>query len=126
MADEPKPLATLTNGNLGRQHMPKDYSISAANYYRGGTDRFLLNPKGKRTQPMKGFEEEYTDIIDYIDRGKIEYHFTRFVFQYPADSFDNSRGIDIDITFDIKYHYALLLSRPHSHCFPSLYPDRRR
>ncbi len=68
MADEHQPLLTLTNGSLGRQHMPKDYSISAATYYRGGTDRFLLQPKTERIQPMKGFEEQYTDIIDYIVR----------------------------------------------------------
>lgn len=68
MDSEQKPLITLTNDQLGRQHMPKDYSISVANYYRGGTDRFLLNPKTERTQPMRGFEEEYTDIIDYIVR----------------------------------------------------------
>lgn len=68
MTDPQKPLATLTNGNLGRQHMPRDYSISVANYYRGGTDRFLLNPKTERTQPMKGFDPQYTDIIDYIVR----------------------------------------------------------
>lgn len=68
MDKEQKPLTTLTNGKLGRQHMPKDYSISVANYYKGGTDRFLLNPKVKRTQAMKGYEEQYTDIIDYIVR----------------------------------------------------------
>ncbi|MCA9903847.1 MAG: hypothetical protein KC547_08325 [Anaerolineae bacterium] len=68
MAKKQETLATTTNGDLGRQHMPTDYSISVANYYRGGTDRFLLNPKGERTQPMKGFEEQYTDIIDYIVR----------------------------------------------------------
>lgn len=68
MANEQKPMATLTNGRLTREHMPKDYSISVDTYYRGGTDRFLLNPRTKRIQPMKGFEEEYTDIIDYIVR----------------------------------------------------------
>lgn len=68
MVNEQESLKTLTNDNLGRQHMPKDYSISLDSYYKGGTDRFLLNPKAERTQPMKGFEEEYTDIIDYIVR----------------------------------------------------------
>lgn len=68
MNGEQKPLATRTNDNLGRQHMPKDYTISVDTYYKGGTDRFLLNPKRERTQPMRGFEEEYTDIIDYIVR----------------------------------------------------------
>ena len=68
MTDEQVSLATVTNRKLGRQHMPKDFSISVENYYRGGTDRFLLNPSTERTQSMKGFEEEYTDIIDYIVR----------------------------------------------------------
>lgn len=68
MTEEHKPLVTPTNANLGRHHMPKDYSISVANYYRGGTDHFLLNPRTERVQPMRGFEEQYTDIIDYIVR----------------------------------------------------------
>jgi len=68
MTDKQKPLSKLTDDKLSREHMPKDYSISVDNYYKGGTDRFLLNPKTERTQPMKGFEAEYTDIIDYIVR----------------------------------------------------------
>ena len=63
-----KSLATPTNDNLRREHMPKDFSISVDTYYRGGTDHFLLNPPTKRQQPMKGFEEEYTDVIDWIVR----------------------------------------------------------
>ena len=63
-----KPQATLTNNTLTRQHMPEDFSISLANYVRGGTDGFLLQPRTERQQAMKGFEEEYTDIIDYIVR----------------------------------------------------------
>jgi predicted ester cyclase len=46
--------------------MPKDYSISLAT--KGGTDRQLLNPATERTQRMRGFEETYVDIIDYIVR----------------------------------------------------------
>src|SRR5689334_3095957 len=63
-----KPLATLTNNALTRQHMPKDFSISLAKYLQGGTDTFLLHPPTERRQAMKGFEEDYTDIIDYIVR----------------------------------------------------------
>lgn len=48
--------------------MPKDFSISVDTYYRGGTDRFLLNPPTERRQSMKGFGEEYVDIIDWIVR----------------------------------------------------------
>ena len=46
--------------------MPRDYSISLAT--KGGTDRQLLNPATERTQRMRGFEETYVDIIDYIVR----------------------------------------------------------
>lgn len=63
-----KPQATLTSNTLTRQHMPEDFSISLANYVKGGTDGFLLQPRSGRQQAMKGFEEEYTDIIDYIVR----------------------------------------------------------
>ena len=46
--------------------MPRDYSISLA--AKGGTDRWLMNLGTERIQPMRGFEETYTDIIDYILR----------------------------------------------------------
>jgi predicted ester cyclase len=46
--------------------MPKDYSISLA--AKGGTDRLLLNPATERVQRMRGFEDTYVDIIDYIVR----------------------------------------------------------
>ncbi len=48
------------------QTMPKDYSISLA--AKGGTDRQLLNPGTERIQQMRGFEDTYIDIIDYIVR----------------------------------------------------------
>jgi predicted ester cyclase len=63
--------STLPNGLLANGHrdlMPQDYSISLDRYHRGGTDRFLLNPPTERTQSLKGFEEDYIDIIDYIVR----------------------------------------------------------
>jgi predicted ester cyclase len=46
--------------------MPDDYSISLA--AKGGTDQWLLNPGTERLHSMRGFEEKYTDIIDYILR----------------------------------------------------------
>ena len=45
--------------------MPTDFSISLAS--KGSTDT-LLNPKGERLQSMRGFEDTYTDIVDYIVR----------------------------------------------------------
>ena len=50
------------------QDMPKDFSISLDTYTKGGTDNFLLTPPQKSIQSMTGFEEQYTDIIDYIVR----------------------------------------------------------
>ncbi|MCY4020443.1 MAG: ester cyclase [Chloroflexi bacterium] len=46
--------------------MPTDFSISLA--AKGGTDNLLLNPGAKRIQSMRGFEDTYVDIIDYIVR----------------------------------------------------------
>jgi predicted ester cyclase len=46
--------------------MPKDFSISLG--AKGGTDQQLLNPGTTRRQRMRGFEDTYIDIIDYIVR----------------------------------------------------------
>jgi predicted ester cyclase len=53
-----------TNGES--RPMPKDYTISLA--AKGGTDRMLLSPGTERVQGMRGFEDTYVDIIDYIVR----------------------------------------------------------
>jgi hypothetical protein len=45
--------------------MPTSFEISIGE--RGGTDR-LLNPSQERRQRMRGFEPQYTDILDYIVR----------------------------------------------------------
>ena len=59
-------IDTPPSRNGESRPMPKDYSISLA--AKGGTDRLLLNPGTERVQPMRGFEETYVDIIDYIVR----------------------------------------------------------
>ena len=46
--------------------MPTDFSISLA--AKGGVDSLLRQPGGERIQPMRGFEDDYIDIIDYIAR----------------------------------------------------------
>ncbi len=46
--------------------MPHDYAISLG--AKGGTDQQLLNPGTQRRQPMRGFEDQYVDVIDYIVR----------------------------------------------------------
>lgn len=46
--------------------MPADFSISLTP--RGGSNRLLASDRGERRQPMRGFEETYVDIVDYIVR----------------------------------------------------------
>ena len=46
--------------------MPTDFSISLA--AKGGADNLLRNPSNERLQSMRGFEDTYVDIIDYIVR----------------------------------------------------------
>ena len=53
---------------IPRELMPHDYSISLQNFVRGGTDRMLLHSATERRQQMRGFDERYVDIIDYIVR----------------------------------------------------------
>ena len=54
---------------LQDNHMPKSYDISLKAYGGGGTAK-SLNPKPKKLkhQSMKGFEDQYKNIIDYIVR----------------------------------------------------------
>lgn len=54
---------------LGAEHMPSDYAISLDAYRRGGTDSFLPHPPEDLVrQPMRGFEPQYVNIVDYIVR----------------------------------------------------------
>lgn len=54
---------------LSPEHMPKDFSISLDAYRRGGTDNFIGRaPEGLVSQPMRGFDPTYVNIIDYIVR----------------------------------------------------------
>jgi len=54
---------------LSKDHMPADYSISLAEYVKGGPER-LITDADKRgpKQSMRGFESTYQNIIDYIVR----------------------------------------------------------
>jgi hypothetical protein len=55
--------------SLSADHMPKDFSISLDTYRRGGTDNFIGKaPEGLVSQPMRGFDPTYVNIIDYIVR----------------------------------------------------------
>ncbi|MCY3726155.1 MAG: ester cyclase [Paracoccaceae bacterium] len=54
---------------LPASSMPTDFSISLDDYRKGGTEMFLEGRKeSKRLHPMRGFEDTYTDIVDYIVR----------------------------------------------------------
>ena len=46
--------------------MPTDFTISLG--AKGGIDQQLLNPGTERRHSMRGFEDTYVDIIDYIVR----------------------------------------------------------
>lgn len=46
--------------------MPSDFSVSLA--ARRAADQTILKPGGERRQPMRGYEETFTDIVDYILR----------------------------------------------------------
>ncbi len=56
----------LINPYRSDRFMPSDFAISIGE--KGGTDRILLNPSAGRAQSMRGFEPEYTDIVDFIVR----------------------------------------------------------
>lgn len=51
---------------LTREHMPTDFEISIEG--GGGADRILHGPRRNRRQSMRGFEDTYEDIVDYILR----------------------------------------------------------
>ena len=61
--------AARTAAPLAREHMPTDYSISLAKYTRRGTanEKRIPDDFGP-VQSMRGFEETYRNIIDYIVR----------------------------------------------------------
>ena len=58
-AAEPKAIAH------GAAIMPRDFSISLS---ARGVDAYLRKPGSERVQRMRGFEDQYCDIIDYIVR----------------------------------------------------------
>ncbi len=54
--------------NPYRQHRPRPTSFDISLGEKGGTDRLLHAPGTGRRQPMRGFDADYTDIVDYIVR----------------------------------------------------------
>ncbi|MDE2634988.1 MAG: ester cyclase [Chloroflexota bacterium] len=61
-SDAAEPIAITHGASI----MPRDFSISLA--AKGGADAVLREPGTERAQRMRGFEEQYVDIIDYIAR----------------------------------------------------------
>ncbi|WP_326824331.1 nuclear transport factor 2 family protein [Streptosporangium sp. NBC_01756] len=62
----PQPVEDRSNPYSGRRDMPADFSVSIGE--KGGTDRQLLRPPTARTMSMRGFDDHYVDIVDYIVR----------------------------------------------------------
>ncbi|MDH3435246.1 MAG: ester cyclase [Gammaproteobacteria bacterium] len=80
---------------LAREHMPADYSISLEKYTNRGTsgERRIPDDFGPR-QSLRGFEQTYHNIIDYIVRITYRIWEDRDV-QYIADTYsDNSQVFD--------------------------------
>jgi hypothetical protein len=49
-----------------RRHMPADHSISLR--AKRAADRLITAPDGERQQPLAGYEDTFTDIVDFILR----------------------------------------------------------
>lgn len=67
----PEPRSNLEGRSVLRlpvDQMPTGFDISLRDSIRGGTDQQLAQTLRERRQPMRGFEEQYSDIIDYIVR----------------------------------------------------------
>ncbi len=75
---------------LGRRHMPADYSVSLQRYTARGTPREARIPDdfGPR-QSLRGFEETYRNIIDYIVRITYRIWEDRDV-EYIADTYSDT------------------------------------
>lgn len=61
-----KPLARRTDTPQPPRHMPADLSISLR--AKRAVDRVIASPGGPRRQPLRGYEETFTDIVDFILR----------------------------------------------------------
>jgi predicted ester cyclase len=60
------PEALVVRPYGGVRAMPEDFGITVA--AKRGTDTLLSPDQGERRQPMRGFEDTYVDIVDYIVR----------------------------------------------------------
>ena len=58
--------AAEAGGQVEVRYMPRDFSISLS--AKGGIEQQLLDPGSKRHHSMRGFDDTYVDIIDYVVR----------------------------------------------------------
>ena len=60
----------MADKNAGGQTMEKAAAVVVADVMQVGRQDYpaLAPVNGKRTQPMRGFEDSYTDIVEYIVR----------------------------------------------------------
>ena len=78
---------------LRRQHMPTDYSISLEKYTNRGTPQETRIPADfGPQQSMRGFEETYRNIIDYIVRITYKIWEDRDV-EYIADTYSDTSQV---------------------------------
>ena len=78
---------------LARQHMPTDYSISLERYTNRGTpDEQRIPDDFGPQQPMRGFEDTYRNIIDYIVRITYRIWEDREV-EYIADTYSDTSHV---------------------------------
>jgi predicted ester cyclase len=61
-----EPAGLSVRPHAGEQATPGDISISVA--AKPGIDLLVSSNQGERRQPMRGFDETYVDIVDYIIR----------------------------------------------------------
>ncbi len=88
MSDQPRIAAPLS-----RDHMPTDYTISLERYTSRGTpdEKRIPDDFGPR-QSMRGFEETYRNIIDYIVRITYKIWEDRDV-EYIADTYSDTSQV---------------------------------
>ncbi len=88
MGDQPRIAAPLS-----REHMPTDYTISLERYTSRGTpnEKRIPDDFGPQ-QPMRGFEETYRNIIDYIVRITYKIWEDRDV-EYIADTYSDTSQV---------------------------------
>jgi predicted ester cyclase len=88
MSDKPPVAAPLR-----REHMPTDYSISLQNYTKRGTPNETRIPDNfGPKQSLRGFEDTYQNIVDYIVRITYKIWEDRDV-EYIADTYSDQSEV---------------------------------